>query len=196
MRGVVLCVFDSASEANIDITRRCTDALLQFGLAVLTLQRPASHSDGSVDRGSRALFLGLNEALQWLISHEKTAALPIGVWACGDCVVPALMLAAQHGELVDAAICCGGHPESTPAPVLQTLRAPTLLLVDLDDTCMLEAEERTTAMRPRALRMERLALKPGDENVTTPARRIANLSAHWMFRYLVYPPAWSILGKG
>ncbi|NIX77267.1 dienelactone hydrolase family protein [Microvirga terricola] len=77
------------------------------------------------------------EALHWTITQPTLNALPVGLFGASTGAAAALVAAAEAPDLVSAVVSRGGRPDLA-GPVLERVRAPTLLIVGGEDYQVLE----------------------------------------------------------
>lgn len=80
----------------------------------------------------------LGDAAAWLRHRHGTAALPLGLFGASTGAAAALQLAALNQPDIGAVVSRGGRPDLASTEALQTVRAPTLLIVGGDDQVVIE----------------------------------------------------------
>jgi len=121
--------------------------------------------------------------VDWLTQHPQTKALRIGLFGASTGAAAALIAAAERPEAVHAVVSRGGRPDLA-APVLDRVRAPTLLIVGGADLPVLRLNEQALTK----LRCEKhLAVVPGAGHLFEEPgalEEVARLAAEWFGRYL------------
>lgn len=117
--------------------------------------------DEAMDRGNvfdiPLLGARVVEALRWTVMQPDLKALPVGLFGSSTGAAAALVAAAEAPELVSAVVSRGGRPDLA-GPVLERVRAPTLLIVGGEDYQVLELNH----IAQRHLRCESsLVIVPG-----------------------------------
>ena len=119
----------------------------------------------------------------WLVSHEPTRGLPVGLFGASTGAAAALVAAAARPDAVAAIVSRGGRPDLA-GDALRSVRQPTLLLVGGRDDLVLELNRRAA----RALAGEtRLDVVAGASHLFAEPgalEEVARLSAEWFVRHL------------
>lgn len=133
-RGIVAFAHGSGSSRLSPRNRFVADALNQVGLATLLfdLLTPAEERE---DRHTARLrfdihLLGtrLAAATDWLLAQPAVSGLELGYFGASTGAAAALMAAAWRPDRVAAVVSRGGRPDLA-GPLLERVRAPTLLIV-------------------------------------------------------------------
>jgi putative phosphoribosyl transferase len=119
----------------------------------------------------------------WLESNERTQRLALGYFGASTGAAAALVAAAVRADVVRAVVSRGGRPDLA-APMLDQVRAPTLLIVGGNDLPVIEMNRRALA----SLRGEKeLVIVPGATHLFEEPgalEKVAQLAADWFTRYL------------
>src|SRR5271166_2576162 len=70
----------------------------------------------------------LGATVEWCRAQPATRALPLGLFGASTGAAAALVVAAQHADIVQAVVSRGGRPDLAGA-ALRQVRAPTMLIV-------------------------------------------------------------------
>jgi pimeloyl-ACP methyl ester carboxylesterase len=161
--GVVAFAHGSGSSRHSLRNRHVAAVLQERGLATLLMDL-LTPGEEAVDAVTRELRFDIPllaqrtvDTIDWLGTEPSTAALPIGVFGASTGAAAALVAAAHRPEAVRAVVSRGGRPDLA-GPLLERVRAPTLLLVGGRD-------EPVLALNRDALRLlgpeSRLVVVPG-----------------------------------
>ena len=132
--GVVLFAHGSGSSRHSPRNRYVAEVLRQGGLATLLMDLLTAAEEREDARTARLRFdinllaLRLVGAVDWLIGNPATAHLRIGLFGASTGAAAALMAAAERPDAVAAVVSRGGRPDLA-LPVLEQVKAPTLLIV-------------------------------------------------------------------
>jgi putative phosphoribosyl transferase len=124
--GAVLFAVHSATDRRDPVRLQIADFLHYAGLATLVASMTTPSEDeleGQLERLAGRVAQGL----AWMGRHPRLAGLPLGCFAEGPAVAPALV-ATSHTEGLMALVIRGGRPELAAA-ALPRVMAPTLLVV-------------------------------------------------------------------
>ncbi|HVK76664.1 MAG TPA: dienelactone hydrolase family protein [Kofleriaceae bacterium] len=92
----------------------------------------------------------LEDAVRWLRSQSRTAALPVGIHASGAAAAAGLIVAARAAGEVTAVVAAGGRPDLAGA-ALERVQAPVLIVVGgADDVLRALAERARDRLGARA----------------------------------------------
>ena len=95
----------------------------------------------------------LCEVADWAGVDERTRDLPMGMFGASTGAAAALMCAGFRPERVKAVVSRGGRPDLA-GPALQTVTAPTLLIVGSEDGLVLGLNEQAKALMIAPCRLE------------------------------------------
>lgn len=115
---------------------RCGLATLQFDLLTETEAMDRANVFDIPLLGERVM-----ETLRWARGDDSTSALSIGLFGASTGAGAALVAAAGLPDAVSAVVSRGGRPDLA-GPVLDKVRAPTLLIVGGADYVVIELNEK------------------------------------------------------
>lgn len=158
-KGLVVFAHGSGSSRLSPRNTFVAQALNVRGLA--TLQFDLLTETEAMDRANvfDIALLGerVMETVRWARGEESTTALSIGLFGASTGAAAALVAAADVPDAVSAVVSRGGRPDFAE-PVLDRVRAPTLLIVGGADHVVIELNEKAF----KALTCEkRLDIVPG-----------------------------------
>ena len=132
--GVVLFAHGSGSSRHSPRNRYVAQVLQQGGLATLLMDLLTAAEEREDARTARLRFdinllaARLTGAIDWLLRNLTTSHLRIGLFGASTGAAAALMAAAKRPDAVAAVVSRGGRPDLA-LPVLEQVKAPTLLIV-------------------------------------------------------------------
>jgi putative phosphoribosyl transferase len=188
VRGVVL--FGTASTRDSPRYRIVSRALHGAGVGSLRCdlftpdERRHAAARGPLNPGR--LTRRILTALRWLSVHPVTRELPLGVYGAGASAEACLLAAAAEPRLVDAVVLRAGQLDTIPAYELETIHAPTLLVVGSRDENVLSANRAAVTHLPTA----DLAEVPGVTDLfgePGALEAVGRLAADWFRRWLERP---------
>ena len=182
--GLVLFAHGSGSSRLSPRNREVADFLNRQGLATLLFDLLSEDEAG--DRAKvfdiELLAARLVAATRWAQRHEAIDKLPLGYFGASTGAAAALSAAADLGDDIGAVVSRGGRPDL--ARGLNTVRAPTLLIVGGADWQVLELNEQAAS----ELRCEHdLAVVPGATHLFEEPgalERVSELASHWFLAHL------------
>lgn len=190
--GLVLFAHGSGSSRHSPRNRAVARALQLHGLATLLfdLLTPAEEREDEITRELRfdipLLAARLAGATDWITHRSPGRRLPVGYFGASTGAAAALVAAAARAHVVRAVVSRGGRPDLA-GPALDTVRAPTLLIVGGRDAPVL-------ALNRQALRRlqapKRLVEIPGATHLFEEPgalTAVAELAADWFARHLRPP---------
>jgi putative phosphoribosyl transferase len=192
-RGLVTFAHGSGSSRHSPRNRYVAETLRRAGLAtllfdLLTLDEEAE----DLVTGQQRFDIGLLAqrlvgATDWLQSNEKTRLLRLGYFGASTGAAAALVAAAERADIVGAVVSRGGRPDLA-APVLDRVKAPTLLIVGGHDFPVIEMNRQALAR----LRVEKeLVIVPGATHLFEEPgtlEQVAGLAGDWFVRHLATGP--------
>ncbi|HEV2767695.1 MAG TPA: phosphoribosyltransferase family protein [Acidimicrobiales bacterium] len=194
-RGVVLFAHGSGSSRHSPRNRQVARALQQAGLATLLADLLTAEEE-QVDVRTRHLRFDIGlladrlaVLADWLAADERTAGLPLGLFGASTGAGAALVAAARRPATVAAVVSRGGRPDLA-GPALDSVRAPTLLIVGSLDAEVLELNRQALdrlAHLDEAGVGRRLEVVPGAGHLfEEPGAldRVALLARSWFERHL------------
>jgi putative phosphoribosyl transferase len=132
--GVVLFAHGSGSSRHSPRNRYVAEVLRQGGLATLLMDLLTAAEEREDTRTARLRFdinllaQRLAGAIDWLVGNPATSHLRIGLFGASTGAAAALLAAAERPDAVGAVVSRGGRPDLA-LPVLERVKAPTLLIV-------------------------------------------------------------------
>jgi putative phosphoribosyl transferase len=132
--GVVLFAHGSGSSRHSPRNRYVAQVLRQGGLATLLMDLLTAAEEREDARTARLRFdinllaRRLAGAIDWLVRNPATSHLRIGLFGASTGAAAALVAAAERADAVGAVVSRGGRPDLA-LPVLERVKAPTLLIV-------------------------------------------------------------------
>ena len=187
--GLVLFAHGSGSSRKSPRNRAVAAALWTGGFATLLLDL-LTEGEERVDNITaqhrfdiELLAKRLTVAVDWARAEPRTAGLPIGLFGASTGAAAALVAAAARPNDVKAVVSRGGRPDLA-APVLDRVRAPTLLIVGGDD-------REVIVLNQQALRTigctKHLAIVPGATHLFEEPgtlERVSELARDWFTQYV------------
>jgi putative phosphoribosyl transferase len=185
--GVVAFSHGSGSGRKSPRNRLVAGELRKAGLGTLLLDLLTLDEDRDVEmRFDIALLTArLADAVRLLAEHKATRGLPVGLFGASTGAASALRVAAAMPQRIGAVVSRGGRPDLTGATALARVEAPTLLIVGVDDTGVIELNEQ--ARRLLASCTHELVLVPGATHLFEEPgtlEQVAALAAQWFVRHL------------
>ena len=190
--GLVLFAHGSGSSRfstrNREVAQRLNDAgLATLLFDLLTADEETIDAHTAQLRFDIPLLAGrLTGTVDWLAARPDLATLPLGLFGASTGAAAALITAAERPQRVAAVVSRGGRPDLA-LPVLERVRAPTLLIVGGHDHEVLALNREALA----ALTCEKaLAIVPGATHLFEEPgalEQVAQLAGDWFLRHL--PPA-------
>ncbi len=187
--GVVVFAHGSGSSRHSPRNRYVAQALREGGLGTLLMDLLTEAEEREDVRTGRLRFdIGLlaervAAASDWLTRNPATAHLRIGYFGASTGAGAALVAAAERPDDVGAVVSRGGRPDLA-IPVLERVKAPTLLIVGGEDLPVIEMNrealkhlnvEKRLEIVPRA---SHLFEEPGA------LEKVARLAREWFTQHL------------
>lgn len=189
LRGVVVMAF---GQGQGDPRWRATASALQrAGYATLLLDLLTGEEQGagggSGETDTRVLAERLSAAVTWLRRATDAASEPLGVLGSGTAAPAALVTAAERPQDVASVVVHGGRIDQAE-PSLSSVRVPTLILLESDDSFVRELGEWT---RGRLGGTSELRVVSGAERLLRGDlgwRQVAVETLGWFDRHLSHRP--------
>lgn len=188
-RGLVLFAHGSGSSRHSPRNQSVARVLQDAGVAtllfdLLTLEEEESERyTGRLRFDIALLAQRLILATRWVARQQALSDLNIGFFGSSTGAAAALVAAAELGEKVNSVVSRGGRPDLA-GPVLDRVRAATLLIVGGEDRAVIELNKEAYAL----LRCEKmLKIIPGATHLfEEPGAldRVARLAADWFVNHL------------
>jgi putative phosphoribosyl transferase len=188
-QGVVLFAHGSGSSRHSPRNTFVAEELQDAGLAtvLVDLLTPAEERVDAITAELRfdigLLAARLTAVTDWLVEHDLTAGLGIGLFGASTGAAAALVTAAARPEAVAAVVSRGGRPD-LGGPALRSVRQPTLLIVGERDPVVLDLNRRATQAIGGEARLE---IVPGATHLFQEPgtlEQVARLARDWFVRYL------------
>jgi len=189
-RGIVLFAHGTGSDRHSPRNRAVASSLRRAGMATLLLDLLTELEESEDTATARMRFdIGLLAerilgAADWLAREERTAELPLGCFGASTGAGAALAAAASRPERIAAVVSRGGRPDLA-GPMLERVRAPTLLIVGGNDPFVLGLNQEAL---PRIGAQEKeLQIVPGATHRFEEAgalEEVARLATDWFVRHL------------
>ena len=192
--GIVLFAHGSGSSRHSPRNRFVAEVLQEAGLGTLLIdlltaaEERVDAATGHLRFDISLLAKRLTGAIDWLHANSATTQLPLGLFGASTGAAAALVAAANRPETVRALVSRGGRPDLA-GPALETVSAPTLLIVGGDDEPVITLN-RDAENRMRRVRVKQLVIVPGATHLfEEPGTldEVARLAADWFTRYLSAP---------
>jgi putative phosphoribosyl transferase len=194
-RGVVLFAHGSGSGRHSPRNSYVAGVLQDAGLAtvLVDLLTAAEERVDAVTAQLRfdidLLARRLTALCDWLVDHDITAGLGIGLFGASTGAAAAIVAAAARPDSVAAIVSRGGRPDLA-GPALRSVHQPTLLIVGGRDPVVLDLNRR--AMQELAGEA-RLEIIPGATHLFEEPgtlAEVARLARDWFVRHLRGVPPW------
>lgn len=187
--GLVIFAHGSGSGRKSPRNRAVAAALWSGGFATLLLDL-LTEAEERVDNITAQhrfdivlLANRLTVAVDWATHEPRTASTPIGLFGASTGAAAALVAAAARPNEVKAVVSRGGRPDLA-GPILDRVRAPTLLIVGGDDPQVIELNQQ--ALR-RLGCTKQLKIVPGATHLFEEPgtlEQVSELARDWFARYL------------
>jgi putative phosphoribosyl transferase len=188
-RGVVLFAHGSGSGRHSPRNTYVAGELQDAGLAtvLVDLLTPAEEQADAATARLRfdigLLADRLTALCDWLVDHDVTARLRIGLFGASTGAAAALMTAAARPDAISAIVSRGGRPDLA-GPALGSVHQPTLLIAGERDPVVLDLNRR--AVHELAGEAD-LAIVPGATHLFQEPgtlEQVAVLARDWFVRHL------------
>lgn len=188
--GLVLFAHGSGSGRHSARNRQVARHLQQRGIATLLFDLLTAEEE-EVDLHTRQhrfdiplLTRRMEDATAWVGTQPELERASIGFFGASTGSAAALIAAARLGHRVAAVVSRGGRPDLAGAAVLESLTAPTLLIVGGADAVVLDLNERAF---DRLQCEKRMAIVPGASHLFEEhgaLEQVGELAADWFERHL------------
>lgn len=188
-QGVVLFAHGSGSGRHSPRNTFVAGELQDSGLAtvLVDLLTPAEERADAVTARLRfdigLLADRLTALCDWLVAHEVTAGLRIGLFGASTGAAAALVAGAARPDSVSAIVSRGGRPDLA-GPVFGSVQQPTLLIAGERDPVVLDLNRRAIL---RLAGEAHLAVVPNATHLFEEPgtlEQVAELARDWLVRYL------------
>lgn len=183
--GVVIFAHGSGSSRHSPRNRLVAGALQEEGVGTLLFDLLTRDEDAVYENRFNIGLLTrrLEAATQWLKDQPQARGLALGYFGASTGAAAALWAAADLGAEIGAVVSRGGRPDMA-GPVLDRVKAPTLLIVGGRDHFVIELNQ--DAYKRIAVEKE-LKIIAGATHLFEEAgalEQVAFLAAQWFIRHL------------
>ncbi len=188
-KGLVAFAHGSGSSRHSPRNQYVAQVLRDAGLATLLFDLLTLDEDAEdLTTGKRRFDIGLLArrlvgATDWLQSNEQTRPLKLGYFGASTGAAAALVAAAEKASVVGAVVSRGGRPDLA-GPVLDRVKAPTLLIVGGNDFPVIDMNLAALAR----LKVEKkLVIIPGATHLFEEPgtlEQAAERASDWFVKYL------------
>jgi dienelactone hydrolase len=188
--GLVLFAHGSGSSRHSPRNRYVAGELQSSGLATVLVDL-LTEQEERVDAQTGALRFDIGllavrviALTDWLIEHQPTAGLRVGLFGASTGAAAALVAAAARPSSVATVVSRGGRPDLA-GEFLRLVYQPTLLIVGERDQSVIELNRQ--AMKKLAGET-RLEIVPGASHLFEEPgtlEQVAHLARDWFTRYLI-----------
>ncbi len=187
--GVVLFAHGSGSSRHSPRNRYVAGELQRAGLATVLADLLTPEEEQLDARTGHLRFdIGLlarrvMALTDWVVRHDETMALPVGLFGASTGAAAALVAAAERVEAVVAVVSRGGRPDLA-GEHLCAVRQPTLLIVGGNDDVVIDLNRRAMELLAGETRLE---IVPGATHLFQEPgalEKVAHLAADWFGRHL------------
>jgi dienelactone hydrolase len=191
-RGAVLFAHGSGSGRHSPRNRRVAASLQASGLAtvlvdLLTPEEERVDARTAELRFDIALLTARVAGLcDWVVEHEPTTGLAVGLFGASTGAAAALAAAAARPAAVQAVVARGGRPDLA-GEALRSVHQPTLLIVGSRDEVVIDLNRRAMQTLTGPVHLE---IVPGATHLFEEPgalERVASLASDWFVRH-VRPP--------
>jgi dienelactone hydrolase len=188
-RGVVLFVHGSGSSRHSPRNRYVAEELQRAGLATVLVDLLTPEEERIDARtGALRFNIGLLAArvialTDWLVEHEPTAGLGVGLFGASTGAAGALVGAAARPDHVQAVVSRGGRPDLA-GDFLPLVRQPTLLIVGELDELVIELNRQAMEKLAGEARLE---IVPGATHLFEEPgalEQVARLARDWFVHHM------------
>ncbi|RJX32167.1 MAG: alpha/beta hydrolase [Oxalobacter sp.] len=130
-RGVVIFAHGSGSSRFSPRNAYVADVLQKESIATLQIDLLTDQEDANPEARFDIALLStrLMDITRWVASQALTRHLPIGYFGASTGAAAALKAAARLGDIIDVIVSRGGRPDLAGDECLESVVAPTLLMV-------------------------------------------------------------------
>jgi pimeloyl-ACP methyl ester carboxylesterase len=188
-QGVVLFAHGSGSGRHSPRNTYVAGGLQDSGLATILVDLLTPAEERADAATARLRFdIGLladrlTALCDWLVAHEVTAGLPIGLFGASTGAAAALVAAVARPDSISAIVSRGGRPDLA-APALGSVHQPTLLIAGERDPVVLDLNRR--AIRRLAGEADLAVVPDATHLFEEPGtlEQVAELARDWFVRHL------------
>jgi putative phosphoribosyl transferase len=188
-RGLVLFAHGSGSSRHSPRNRSVAQELQAGGLATVLVDLLTAAEEQRDDLSGELRF---NISLladrvvavsDWLVAHELTAGLGVGLFGASTGAAAALVAAATRPTTVQAVVSRGGRPDLA-GDFLPMVHQPTLLIVGQNDNVVIELNRAAMMKLGGEARLEIIPRATHLFEEPGALQQVARLAKEWFTRYL------------
>jgi putative phosphoribosyl transferase len=188
--SVVLFAHGSGSSRHSPRNNYVAAVLRKAGIGTLLFDLLTEREDAVYETRFNIHLLTerLTAATRWLDTRPDTKKLRVGYFGASTGAAAALEAAAELGPAIGAVVSRGGRPDLA-GPVLDRVKAPTLLIVGGNDDVVIELNRQAY---DRLEAEKELIIIPGATHLFEEPgalEEVARLAAEWFTRHLGAGPA-------
>jgi dienelactone hydrolase len=188
-RGVVVFAHGSGSSRHSPRNRYVAEELQGAGLGTVLVdlltpeEEQADRNTGMFRFDFPLLAQRLTAIVDWLVDHDATAGLDVGLFGASTGAAAALVAAAERPGSGAAVVSRGGRPDLA-GDHLKLVTQPTLLIVGELDPVVIGLNRQAMEMMPAPTELE--IVSGGSHLFEEPGalEQVARLSRDWFVRYL------------
>jgi dienelactone hydrolase len=188
-RGVVVFAHGSGSSRHSPRNRYVAEELQGAGLGTVLVdlltpeEEQADRNTGMFRFDIPLLAQRLTAIVDWLVDHDATAGLDVGLFGASTGAAAALVAAAERPGSGAAVVSRGGRPDLA-GDHLKLVTQPTLLIVGELDPVVIGLNRQAMEMMPAPTELE--IVSGGSHLFEEPGalEQVARLSRDWFVRYL------------
>jgi dienelactone hydrolase len=188
-RGLVLFAHGSGSSRHSPRNRLVAEELQHAGLATVLIdlltarEEQRDYLSGELRFNITLLAVRVVAVTDWVVEHEPTSGLGVGLFGASTGAAAALVAAAQRTDSVQAVVSRGGRPDLA-GDFLRMVHQPTLLIVGGNDPQVIELNRKamTELGGPKRLEIVPGATHLFEEPGTL--QQVARLAEDWFLEHL------------
>jgi pimeloyl-ACP methyl ester carboxylesterase len=188
-RGLVLFAHGSGSSRHSPRNRLIAQDLQDAGLATALIdlltarEEQRDYLSGELRFNIPLLAVRVVALTDWVVEHEPTSGLGVGLFGASTGAAAALVAAAHRPDSVQAVVSRGGRPDLA-GDFLRMVHQPTLLIVGGNDPEVIELNRKAmTELRGP----KRLEIVPGATHLFEEPgtlQQVARLAKDWFLQHL------------
>jgi dienelactone hydrolase len=184
-KGVVIFSHGSGSSRMSKRNKYVSEFLKKEGFSSLLFDLLTEHEDLIYDNrfDIQLLTERLVNVTKWMLDYKDTKGLPIGYFGASTGAASALRAAAQLSNDIDAVVSRGGRPDLS-IPILDKVKAPTLLIVGGNDTVVIQLNRKAYAKLGGIKKIEIVQGATHLFSETGKLEEVAQLASNWFHNYL------------
>ncbi len=191
--GLVVFAHGSGSGRHSSRNRHVARELQEAGLATALADLLTPEEEQADVRGGQFRFdigrlsVRVIALTDWLLGHDASAGLSVGLFGASTGAAAALVAAAARPFTVQAVVSRGGRPDLA-GEFLRLVFQPTLLIVGGRDTTVIELNRKAAKLLPGEIGLD---IVPGATHLFEEAgtlEQVAGLAREWFLRHLERQP--------